>query len=105
MLAYLARGYVLAGRRSEARTILRKLESQRDLDFGYLPFVGLTYEALGETDKMFACLEKAYRAGEPTLLVALSTDPRFDRLRSDPRFQDLVRRLSSTPSETDAPIR
>jgi len=97
MLAYLARGYVLTGRRSEARKILRKLEKQPDLDPGYLPFVGLAYDALGETDKTFACLEKAYRAGEPSLVVALRTDPRFDHLRSDPRFQDLVRRVSFTP--------
>jgi TolB-like protein/DNA-binding winged helix-turn-helix (wHTH) protein/Flp pilus assembly protein TadD len=97
MLAYLARGYVLAGKKSEGRTILNKLEKRPGLDPAYLDFLGLVYDALGETDKTFACLEKAYRSGEPTLLVDLRNDPRFDHLRPDPRFQALLRRASHTP--------
>ena len=48
--------------------------------------------ALGEKDKAFTILEKLYekRAGE---LTAIKVDPRFDNLRDDPRFQDLVRRM------------
>ncbi len=38
-----------------------------------------------------AWLEKAYR--DRTAMTTLGTDARFDPLRSDPRFQDVVRRV------------
>ncbi len=37
-------------------------------------------------------LERAYEEREP-LLLAAKVDPRLDPLRSDPRFQDLLRRI------------
>jgi hypothetical protein len=37
-------------------------------------------------------LERAYQERDP-LLLNVRTDPRCDRLRSDPRFQDLLRRV------------
>ncbi len=37
-------------------------------------------------------LERAYEEREPLLLNA-KTDPILDPLRSDPRFQDLLRRI------------
>jgi len=51
---------------------------------------------LGEKDKALAILNKMYeeRARD---LVMLKVDPRLDPLRSDPRFQDLVRRVGLTP--------
>jgi tetratricopeptide (TPR) repeat protein len=51
---------------------------------------------LGEKDKALAILNKMYeeRARD---LVMLKVDPRLDPLRSDPRFQDLVRHVGFTP--------
>ena len=48
--------------------------------------------ALGETDEAMACLERAYRERESTVLY-IPTAPFLKPLRSDPRYQDLVRRI------------
>jgi tetratricopeptide (TPR) repeat protein len=48
------------------------------------------YAALGEKDKAFANLNKAYENG--ARLVNLKVDPRLDSLRDDPRFADLIRK-------------
>jgi hypothetical protein len=50
--------------------------------------------ALGENDKAFAELNKAYTNRE-YFLVWLKVDPRLDSLRADPRFGDLLRRVGS----------
>ncbi len=47
---------------------------------------------LGEADQAFAWLERAYEERDHDL-VFLQTDPTLDPLRSDPRFQDLLRRI------------
>lgn len=50
------------------------------------------YAQLGERDKAFEFLEKAYD-GRTTTLLWLKVSPEFDSLRTDPRFPDLVRRI------------
>jgi TolB-like protein/Tfp pilus assembly protein PilF len=47
---------------------------------------------LGENDKAFAWLEKAFQERQPWL-GQMQVDPQFERLRSDRRFADLVRRI------------
>jgi tetratricopeptide (TPR) repeat protein len=48
--------------------------------------------ALGHTDEAIATLERAYRDGEPLLLLITSIEW-FEPLHADPRFRDLTRRL------------
>ncbi|HAF22791.1 MAG TPA: hypothetical protein DCK93_07725 [Blastocatellia bacterium] len=50
------------------------------------------HAALGERDKAFAELNKAYENREGGL-IRLKVDPRLDPLRDDPRFQELLRRV------------
>ena len=52
----------------------------------------LTYAALGEQDRAFEWLERAFAERAP-YLTSMKTDPAFDPLRSDPRFDDLMRRV------------
>ena len=47
---------------------------------------------MGNKDQAFAYLEKAYLQ-HSSILVTLKVEPRFDPLRSDPRYQDLLRRV------------
>ena len=49
--------------------------------------------ALGENDQALEWLETAYE-DRPEGMVWLKPDPIFDPLRSDPRFQDLLRRMN-----------
>jgi TolB-like protein/DNA-binding winged helix-turn-helix (wHTH) protein/Tfp pilus assembly protein PilF len=54
-------------------------------------FVNL-YLSLGDKDQTFAWLERAYRDRNP-FMVGIKSSPRADILRSDPRYDDLVRRV------------
>jgi len=55
-------------------------------------FVAKCFAMLGEKDKALAELNRSFEKRE-YYLVYLKVDPRFDLLRDDPRFQDLVRRV------------
>jgi TolB-like protein/class 3 adenylate cyclase/Tfp pilus assembly protein PilF len=60
---------------------------------GFDPFrIAVTYATIGETEEAFAWLERGYRERYP-LMIMLKAYPAFDPLRSDPRFQDLLRRI------------
>jgi serine/threonine protein kinase len=54
------------------------------------------YARLGDKDKAFEWLDKAYTAHSQDLTFSLLVEPAFDSLRSDPRFQDLLRRMGRT---------
>ena len=90
--AGLAQAYAMAGKRNEAQkklVELQELSKQRYVSPGLF---ALIYAALGDKDQAFAWLEKS--VAEHDLITArLKVDQRFDNLRSDPRFADLVRRV------------
>lgn len=74
---------------------MRQLARRRYVD--PLPFATLTI-GLGEKDQALAWLEKAYEA-RSSWLIWLGVDPVYDPLRSDPRFQALLRRMKLPPQE------
>ena len=55
--------------------------------------IAATYAGLGEKDRAFEWLEKAYDE-RSDWLVNLKVEQRFEGLRSDPRFADLLRRYA-----------
>jgi hypothetical protein len=57
--------------------------------------VAKVYAGLGDKERVFEFLERAYEVHSDRLLD-LQTDPVFDPLRSDPRFSNLMRRLGFT---------
>jgi TolB-like protein/DNA-binding winged helix-turn-helix (wHTH) protein/Flp pilus assembly protein TadD len=81
-----------AGQTAEARRAIGKLlqmDKTKPLD----PMgIAVAYAAFGDKDQAFAWLEKAY-AQHSNGLTSLKVDPTYDRLRGDPRFQDLLRRV------------
>jgi DNA-binding winged helix-turn-helix (wHTH) protein/TolB-like protein/tetratricopeptide (TPR) repeat protein len=87
------RGYVLAkaGRAAEARDVLATFE--RTSATRYVPPYAraLVYAGLGERDLTFDWLDKAFAARD-VHLIFLPVDPKWRPYRSDPRFQDLLRR-------------
>jgi len=89
----LAYAYAAAGRKSEARKLLSELE-QQDAQGRNMGEVGLypIYFALGERDRALDWMDKAYKERSDSL-VYLRYWPEFDRMRSDPRLADLVRRV------------
>ena len=82
-----------AGRVRETRDCIRELKKRlADESVGGFE-VGLVYAGLGEKDLAFEWLERAYDEHDKGL-VSLKVDPSLDPLRSDPRFQDLLRRMN-----------
>jgi serine/threonine protein kinase/tetratricopeptide (TPR) repeat protein len=92
----LAYAYAFVGERDEARKMLEKLERQAKRTYVSPTGIGLIYAVLGERQQAFAWLERAYEQRDYSLLE-LKVDPIFDPLRSDPRFQDLLRRVGLPP--------
>jgi hypothetical protein len=54
--------------------------------------VACLHAALGQDEKMYEFLEKAYRERSRALIL-INADPGFERVRQQPRFQDLLRRV------------
>ncbi|MDE3136819.1 MAG: winged helix-turn-helix domain-containing protein [Acidobacteriota bacterium] len=92
----LGHAYGVSGKRSEAIKILERLGEQSKRTY-VSPFsMAILYAGLGEKEATFEFLEKAFR-GRAQCLTNLKVDPRFDVLRSDPRFQDLMRGIHLIP--------
>jgi TolB-like protein/DNA-binding winged helix-turn-helix (wHTH) protein/Tfp pilus assembly protein PilF len=91
--AALAYAYAAVGRRGEAEKMLRDLmeESQRTYVSPYM--IGMIYAGLGDKEKAFEFLDKAYQERCVDLVWQLKSDPRLDSLRSDPRFEAFWRRV------------
>ena len=84
--------YAISGRTSEAYKALEELK-ERAKRTHVLPYdIAVIYVGLGEKDRAFEWLEKAFAERDEDLLY-LKVDPVLDSLRSDPRFADLLRRV------------
>jgi len=91
-VALLAHAYALSGNRAEAQKTLAELQKISGQHYVSPASIAIIYAALGDKDQAFAWLEKADKERDG-LLARLRVDPRFDSLRSDPRFADLARRI------------
>ncbi len=85
----------MAGRRSEARTLLRGLEQRRSTSPRGARALATADAHLGDRDAAIAALERACTS-PPEWLATINVDPSFDVLRKDTRFQDLLRRMRLT---------
>jgi DNA-binding winged helix-turn-helix (wHTH) protein/TolB-like protein/Tfp pilus assembly protein PilF len=91
--ALLAYAYAVAGKRTEGRKILVELEESATQKY-VSPFpIAVAYTGLGEKDRAFAALEKAYEERSWGMGM-LRVNPVFDPIRSDPRFAALLRRVN-----------
>jgi TolB-like protein/DNA-binding winged helix-turn-helix (wHTH) protein len=87
--------YGLSGKKNEARTLLDELKQISAQEFLPATSVALIYAGLGEKDQAFVWLDKGFEQ-RAFQLQWIKLDPRWDSLRSDPRFQDLTRRMGFT---------
>jgi serine/threonine-protein kinase len=91
-LAALGHAYATAGRRREALAIVEKLRGRADSVYTSPFDLATVYVGLGMIDETFRELEQAF-LGRAYGLVFIRVDPRFDPIRSDPRYHELVRRI------------
>jgi TolB-like protein/DNA-binding winged helix-turn-helix (wHTH) protein/Flp pilus assembly protein TadD len=87
-----AYAYAHAGKLAEARTLLKRLEQRSKT--GFVPAYDLAVVNIGLGDKEAALrwLQKAYEEGDWAFIV-FATEPRLDPVRSDPRFQGILKKL------------
>ena len=91
-IASLAHANGIAGQRTEAQKVLVELRERSKTKFVSSYQFAVIYVGLGQNERAIAALEEAYQE-RSTLLGYLKMDPRFDPLRTDPRFQDLLKRI------------
>jgi len=92
MRAALGHAYAMSRRTDEANKILDELNELSTQQYVSPYEVAAIYVALGNNEKAFQLLEKAYTE-HSFHLVNLNLSPQFKSVRSDPRFQDLVQRI------------
>ena len=91
-LTGLAYVYPLAGKRREADQTLNELLQLSKSQYVSPGQIAVIFIARGEKDKAFQYLEEANRVSDLNIM-RLKVERRFDPIRSDPRFEDLVRRV------------
>jgi len=92
--AQLAHAYAVIGKKAEAEKILHEWLRQPKTNYVSPYMIATVYAGLGSKDNALEYLEQAYKERSPDLTYFLRADLRLDSLRSDPRFQDLMRRMS-----------
>jgi TolB-like protein/Tfp pilus assembly protein PilF len=93
LLGNLAFVYGLAGKKDQARQILDKmLETSKTRYVPSTPIAKI-YASLGDMDNAFEYLEKAYTTREVSGFHLLKVMPDFDIMRSDPRFNTLLKKM------------
>ena len=89
----LAHAYSSAGKKAEAEKILRDLQ-RKSKQISASPYTMATiYAGLGDNDKAFDFLEKAYSEKSLDFSSSLKSDLALDSLHRDPRFQNLLGRI------------
>lgn len=91
-LAALGRSYAAAGQIKEAESILGQLEQLSKTAYVSTFNTAAIYVTLGNKEQALGLLEAAFKAHDPEL-IRLKRDPFLDPLRTDSRFQDLMRRM------------
>jgi TolB-like protein len=95
-LGYLALVYGLAGRKSETQKIISELKERSRHHYVFPSVFAYAYLGLGDRDQALTFLERAYEEQDPGLFL-LNVSPLLDPLRSEPRFQALLRCMNFPP--------
>jgi TolB-like protein/DNA-binding winged helix-turn-helix (wHTH) protein/Tfp pilus assembly protein PilF len=89
--------YAVSGRKEEALKIVDELESRHPTNYSVDADIALIYVGLDDRDEAINRLNKAFDA---RFKASILRRPAFDPLRSDPRFQDLLRRMGLPTSKS-----
>jgi serine/threonine protein kinase/Flp pilus assembly protein TadD len=91
-LGFLGMAHAMSGQKEDARKILDQLNRLSKERYVSSLHIALIYIGLDQRDKVFEQLQKAYRERE-SFLALLKTWPQYDSLRSDPRFDELIKKI------------
>lgn len=92
MDAALGLAYAVSGKKSETMKLAEAFKAAAKKRYIPPTYFGMLFAGLGDKDKAMIWLEKAYddRADG---LTWLNVEPMLDEVRSDPRFQNLIRKI------------
>ncbi len=90
--AWRADVYGRSGHAEEARRALAKLEQVSGSRADRTPMLLQAYSGTGQKERLIELLQKAY-SEHSNAVVQIKVDPMYDPIRSDPRFEDLLRRV------------
>ena len=90
-LSELGYAYAQSGNKGEAARILNELFGFSKQGSSVSAGIGMVYHGLGDKEKAFEWLEKAYQ--ERAMPLEVKVDPVWDGLRSDPRFTALLKKI------------
>lgn len=85
--------YADAGRKDEARELLKHCPPMESVSGNLARSIALVYIALGEFDQAIAWLERGYETRAESMAL-LRIDPKLDPIRSDPRFASLLAKMN-----------
>jgi tetratricopeptide (TPR) repeat protein len=85
--------YAISGRRDEAKRIINELVEQINQKYVSPALIAAIYSALDEGDLAFQWLEKAYELRD-LYLPFLKVSIKFDNIRSDPRFEMMLKKIN-----------
>lgn len=92
----LSHAYAISGQRKMAEESLARLKEQAKRRYVAPYDIAVVYAGLKETDQTFKYLELGYQ-DRSFWMCWLRVDPRFDGIRGDPRYQNILRRMHLTP--------
>jgi TolB-like protein/Flp pilus assembly protein TadD/class 3 adenylate cyclase len=86
--------YAVSGRKPEALKVIAELKQSATTR--YIPpyHFAMVYGGLGDKDRAFDLLEQSFRNRDNVLGFGIKAEPRWDNLRSDPRYADLLKRMN-----------
>jgi TolB-like protein/tetratricopeptide (TPR) repeat protein len=92
LLAWLAHAKAICGCMTQARALLHRAKALEGTQYVPPFHLALAYTGLGDFDEAFAALDQAWLDRDPAL-PTLDAEPRFEPLRSDSRYRELVERI------------
>jgi eukaryotic-like serine/threonine-protein kinase len=85
--------YAVIGKKDEAQKVRDRLNKLSEQKYISPRFVASIYAGLGEKEKALEALSAAYEDRSVQIGPGIIADPTYDSLRSEPRFQELLRRM------------
>jgi len=92
IFSFLGWVYSVSGQQEKARSLLNRMLDLRARRYVDAYIIGEVYAGLGEKDKAFEWINKAYEehAGQ---MIFIKVDPWIKNLRSDPRYKELLKKV------------
>jgi hypothetical protein len=81
-----------AGKKDESRKIIEETGIDKMLSSNDYRGVAIVYAALEDKEETLDWLEKSYQMHEESL-CSLAIDPKFDFIRNEPQFRELIKKI------------